>query len=124
MSISTAEPERLTYEEAQAEVRRIVARLDEDDVPVSEICELTARGKALVAVQRSYLAEQQARIEEIEAGENLPPFEIVASLSQPAATAAPAAGADEAGSTPEPTVEVKPPASKPGPPPADDDIPF
>jgi exodeoxyribonuclease VII small subunit len=129
-TIETPQPEKLTFEQANDELRRIVARLDEDDVPVHEICELTARGKALVAVQRAYLTEQQTRIEQIEAGEDLPLFEIVAPERAAAADEPSAPAAAALDPTPRPAAPAVEAANgsvgaRSGlPAPADDDIPF
>jgi exodeoxyribonuclease VII small subunit len=68
----------ITFEDGYEELKRIVARLDAEDVSVHEMCELFARGKGLEKALRGYLETQQGKLEEIEAGENLPEFSIVA----------------------------------------------
>jgi exodeoxyribonuclease VII small subunit len=68
----------ITYEDGYEELKSIVARLDAEDVPVHEMCELFARGKGLEKSLRGYLTTQPGKLDEIEAGENLPTFSIVA----------------------------------------------
>ena len=68
----------ITFEDGYDELKRIVARLDAEDVSVHVMCELFARGKGLEKALRGYLATQQGKLDEIEAGENLPEFSIVA----------------------------------------------
>lgn len=97
----------ITFEDGYEEVKRIVTRLDAEDVSVHEMCELFARGKGLEKALRGYLETQQGKLEEIEAGENLPEFSIVAP------------------STPSPpAIEHPAPAPSPGSGVGDDDIPF
>jgi exodeoxyribonuclease VII small subunit len=68
----------VTFEAGYDELKTIVARLDAEDVSVHEMCELFARGKGLEKALRGYLTTQQGKLDEIEAGENLPEFRIVA----------------------------------------------
>ena len=70
--------EEITFESGYEELKDIVDRLDQDNVSVHEMCELFARGKGLEQGLREYLATQQGKLEEIEQGENLPEFRIVA----------------------------------------------
>jgi exodeoxyribonuclease VII small subunit len=77
----------VTFEAGYEELKGIVARLDAEDVSVHEMCELFARGKGLEKALRGYLTTQQGKLEEIEAGEHLPEFAIVAP-SAPARTPA------------------------------------
>jgi exodeoxyribonuclease VII small subunit len=79
----------VTYEAGYEELKSIVTRLDAEDVSVHEMCELFARGKGLEKSLRSYLTDQQGKLDEIEAGENLPEFAIVAP-SMPEGRSAPA----------------------------------
>jgi len=69
----------LTFEEGYERLKAIAARLDEEEVPVSELCELFAEGKGLERALSEYLEQQQGRLEEIERGEGVPPFKIVSS---------------------------------------------
>lgn len=90
-----AEATDVTFEQGYEELKRLVVRLDADDVTVHEMCELFARGKGLEKALRSYLAEQQGKLDEIEAGENLPEFRVVAPSAGPAASSSAAGSADE-----------------------------
>lgn len=74
----------VTFEDGYEELKSIVTRLDAEEVSVHEMCELFARGKGLEKALRGYLETQQGQLNEIEAGENLPEFAIVAP-SAPAA---------------------------------------
>jgi exodeoxyribonuclease VII small subunit len=76
---------QVTFERGYEDLKGIVARLDAEDVSVHEMCELFARGKGLEKALRGYLTTQQGKLDEIEAGENLPEFAIVAP-SAPAST--------------------------------------
>ena len=60
------------------ELKRIVERLDAEDVSVHEMCELFGTGKSLEKELRAYLETQQGKPDEIEAGEHLPAYRIVA----------------------------------------------
>jgi exodeoxyribonuclease VII small subunit len=123
MADATAVAE-VTFEGGYEELKSIVARLDAEDVSVHEMCELFARGKGLEKALRGYLTTQQGKLDEIEAGDNLPEFAIVAPSAPPATPApAPAAvdfadfGTAAPARTPTP---VAPRQSLTG----DDDIPF
>lgn len=112
----------VTFEEGYEELKGIVARLDADDVSVHDMCELFARGKGLEKALRGYLTTQQGTLDEIEAGENLPEFVIVAPSTAAAqdGSAARVDVPDFAGDfTP-----ASPPAAPRQAAPADDDIPF
>lgn len=96
----------VTFEAGYEELKTIVARLDAEDVSVHEMCELFARGKGLEKALRGYLTTQQGKLDEIEAGENLPEFRIVApsdgggGLSDPESQPPPS-GADSGRSGPQ-----------------------
>lgn len=74
----------VTFEDGYEELKRIVTRLDAEDVTVHEMCELFARGKGLERALRGYLETQKGKLDEIEAGENLPEFTIIAPSTPPA----------------------------------------
>lgn len=114
--MSDARLTEVTFEAGYEELKGIVARLDADDVTVHEMCELFARGKGLEQALRRYLTTQQSKLDEIEGGNNVPQFAIVAP-SAPDEDARPRADrvAVPAGSS-------GPPATPSGV--ADDDIPF
>jgi exodeoxyribonuclease VII small subunit len=107
----------VTFEDGYDELKRIVGRLDDDEVTVHEMCDLFARGKGLEAALRGYLSTQQGKLDEIEAGEDLPRFTIVA----PAAP-----DRDEPGTARDISISTDDFAPAPVRPtaPTDDDIPF
>jgi exodeoxyribonuclease VII small subunit len=80
MPETTAE---LTFEAGYERLQTIAARLGEDDVPVSEMCDLFAEGKGLEIALAQFLDSQRARIEAIERGEGVPPFQILATAASP-----------------------------------------
>ncbi len=79
-----SETKELTFESGYERLQAIARRLNEDEVPVSEMCDLFAEGKGLEQALAAYLNEQQERVEAIERGEGIRAFKI--------ATAAPADG--------------------------------
>jgi exodeoxyribonuclease VII small subunit len=121
MSDATAVSD-VTFEGGYEELKGIVARLDAEDVSVHEMCELFARGKGLEKALRGYLTTQQGKLDEIEAGENLPEFAIVAPSTPADAASAPAIDIPDFGGdfAPAPPAPAPPRRSAP----ADDDIPF
>lgn len=112
----------VTFEDGYDELKSIVEHLDTEDVSVHEMCQLFARGKGLEKALRSYLTTQQGKLDEIEAGEHLPEFAIVApSASAEHETDTGARSSVDLGDfasdfSPAPTARPAPPA--------DDDIPF
>jgi hypothetical protein len=78
-------------------------------VSVHETCELFAKGKGLEKALSTYLTEQQGELDDIEAGQNLPEFRIVAPSAPDTAA-------------PHPAVDIAPAPRRAQP--ADDDIPF
>lgn len=79
----------LTFEAGYQRLQNIAARLNEEAVPVSEMCELFAEGKGLESALTGFLDSQQAKVEAIERGEGVRAFRIVG-----AATPITAAGDD------------------------------
>jgi len=69
--------EEITFEDGYEELKTIVARLDEDGVPVTEMIDSFRRARGLEKALRQYLAEQEGELLEIEQGQNLPLFTIV-----------------------------------------------
>ena len=55
----------LTFEQAEAELRKIVERLEAGDVPVDEAIALWERGEALYATCRERLDAAEGRVEEL-----------------------------------------------------------
>jgi exodeoxyribonuclease VII small subunit len=78
------DPQQITFEEGYERLKAIAARIDEEEVPVSELCELFAEGKGLERALSEYLESQQGRLEEIERGEGVATFQVIAA-SAPAA---------------------------------------
>lgn len=76
-----ASPEKISFEDGYEELKRITARLGEDDVPIDEMFQLLRRGKGLEKSLRAYLETQEGELQEIEAGKSLTEFEIVARSS-------------------------------------------
>jgi len=74
-------PKDITFEQGYERLKQIAARLDEEEVPVSELCELFAEGKGLERALSDYLESQQGRLEEIERGEGVESFRIVPSTA-------------------------------------------
>jgi exodeoxyribonuclease VII small subunit len=70
--------ERITFEQGYEELKAIVARLDDPELPVHEMFDGFRRGKGLEKALRAYLQEREGELSELEEGRNLPEFEIVA----------------------------------------------
>jgi exodeoxyribonuclease VII small subunit len=71
-------PESITFEQGYQELKAIVARLDDPDLPIHEMFEGFRRGKGLEQALRTYLQEREGELAELEAGNDLVEFEIVA----------------------------------------------
>lgn len=98
----------ITFEAGYRRLQEISERVNSDEVPVHEMCDLFAEGKGLATALTTYLDEQKARVEAIERGDEIQAFRVVApgdaEVKQPAA---------------EPSAEAAPRLTGP-----DDDIPF
>jgi exodeoxyribonuclease VII small subunit len=70
--------ERITFEQGYEELKAIVARLDDPELPIHEMFEGFRRGKGLERTLRAYLQEREGELAELEEGNNLAEFEIVA----------------------------------------------
>lgn len=70
--------EAVTFEHGYDELKGIVARLAEPEVPVQGMFDLFRRGKGLEIALREYLEARVGELDEIEQGENHPKSEIVA----------------------------------------------
>lgn len=57
--------ETLTFEQAEAELRRIVERLESGQVDVDEALELWQRGEELYAICRQRLDAAEGKVEEL-----------------------------------------------------------
>jgi exodeoxyribonuclease VII small subunit len=75
---SAAAREDITFEKGYEELKSIVARLNDEDVSVHEMFEGFRRGKGLEQALRAYLTEREGELTEIEQGNNLPEFNVVA----------------------------------------------
>lgn len=75
----SAEP--ITFEQGYEELKAIVARLDDPDLPIHEMFEGFRRGKGLEQALRTYLQEREGELAELEAGNDLVEFQIVAPSS-------------------------------------------
>lgn len=76
-----AAPTRLTFEQGYTRLQAIADRLNENDVPVSEMCDLFAEGKGLERSLTAFLDTQRARVEAIDRGEGIHTFEITATAT-------------------------------------------
>jgi exodeoxyribonuclease VII small subunit len=76
----------LTFENGYERLQLIAGRLNQEDVPVSEMCDLFAEGKGLEQALTDYLDEQRARVEAIQNGEGIRAFAITGqAVAEPAA---------------------------------------
>ena len=57
--------DELTFEEAEAELRKIVERLESGDAGIDEAIELWERGEALYAVCRARLDAAEGKVDEL-----------------------------------------------------------
>jgi exodeoxyribonuclease VII small subunit len=73
--------EQITFEQGYEELKRIVSRLDDPELPVHEMFEGFRRGKGLEKALRAYLQEREGELTELEEGNNLPEFEIASPSS-------------------------------------------
>jgi exodeoxyribonuclease VII small subunit len=85
-AIDVEQREQITFEQGYEELKGIVARLDDPELPIHEMFEGFRRGKGLEKTLRAYLQEREGELAELEEGNNLAEFEIVApSSGSPAA---------------------------------------
>ena len=113
------EPTALTFETGYDRLTTISERVNSEDVPVAEMCDLFAEGKGLETALTAYLDEQKSRVEAIERGEGIKAFRIVAPAEMP--------GDERDGErdfTPRPPGAELRPAAPPSNGAGDDDIPF
>jgi exodeoxyribonuclease VII small subunit len=117
----------LPFEQAYERLQSIANRLSEDEVPVSEMCDLFAEGKGLELALTEFLDTQRERVEAIERGEGVQTFRISCS---PASTPRPVGpnSDDEFEFATDDPVSAPSVGARPVSPPAirrnDDDIPF
>jgi exodeoxyribonuclease VII small subunit len=72
-----SEPTELTFETGYERLKEIAERLNQEEVPVSEMCDLFAEGKGLEQALTGYLDTQSKRVEKIERGDGIQAFRIV-----------------------------------------------
>lgn len=68
----------ITFETGYRRLQEISERVNSDEVPVHEMCDLFAEGKGLATALTGYLDEQKARVEAIERGDEIHAFKVVA----------------------------------------------
>ena len=81
----------VTFETGYRRLQEISERVNSDEVPVHEMCDLFAEGKGLAGALTSYLDEQKARVEAIERGDEIHAFKVVAPSGEAEESAPPAA---------------------------------
>jgi exonuclease VII small subunit len=74
--VTNQAPEEKSFEDARAELRAIVERLAEDDVPMAEVMERSRRGKAIEVALGGYIEDTRGELDRIESGEDLPEITI------------------------------------------------
>ena len=89
------EPTKIDFETGYGRLKEIAEKVNAEEVPVHEMCELFAEGKGLEQALTKYLSEQKTQIEDIERGDGVKPFQIVppdqSSVTPKKATAKPKA---------------------------------
>ena len=85
MTTAAPAPAALTFEQGYARLKEITDRLAVNDgsVGVDESCALFAEGKGLEVSLRDYLQTKVGQLDEIEAGNHLPAYQIVAPAPPP-----------------------------------------
>jgi len=78
----TTQTTELTFESGYERLRTIAGRLNEEEVPVSEMCDLFAEGKGLEQALTAYLDTQRERVEAIERGEGIQAFRITSAAAE------------------------------------------
>jgi exodeoxyribonuclease VII small subunit len=73
-----SETQSITFEAGYARLQEIADRLNSDEVPVHEMCELFSEGKGLEQALTGYLDEQKSTVEAIDRGEGIRAFRVVA----------------------------------------------
>jgi exodeoxyribonuclease VII small subunit len=80
------EAQPISFEDGYERMKQISAKLESEDLTVSEMCQSYAEGKALGKALLAYLDERESELKEIDEGKNLPAFEIAASSNGTVAT--------------------------------------
>ena len=84
MSETTEDPTKLDFETGYERLKGIGEKLEDPNVPVAQMCDLYAEGRGLGQALLGFLEEKETELEEIDAGKNLPAFEITATAAAPA----------------------------------------
>ncbi len=96
-----SEASHVTFEKGYRRLQEISERVNSEEVPVHEMCDLFAEGKGLALALGGYLDQQKARVEAIERGEGIKAFRVVPPGEEGAREAAPEAGSEAAPATEE-----------------------
>ncbi len=125
---AAGEPTELAFEQGYERLQTIASRLNEDEVPVSEMCDLFAEGKGLELALTEFLDTQRQRVEAIERGEGIRTFRISGTQAVPSAPAAVNDPSNDefvfdSPSSAVPRAQTRP-ASRTAPSAVDDNIPF
>lgn len=96
----------VTFEKGYERLQAIAERVNSEEVPVDELCDLFAEGKGLEKALSDYLAEQKARVEKIERGEGVQSFKVEAPSNGAVKAEPPPAVAPEAPSAEQATASA------------------
>lgn len=80
-----SDPKSITFEAGYRRLQDISERVNSDEVPVHEMCDLFAEGKGLATALSGYLDQQKERVDAIERGDEIQAFKVVAPAGEPAA---------------------------------------
>jgi exonuclease VII small subunit len=72
-----AKPTTITFSKGYERLQEIANEVNQAEIPVDVLGDRFAEGKGLEKALNDYLAGERARIEQIERGEEIQPFEIV-----------------------------------------------
>ncbi|HEY8082106.1 MAG TPA: hypothetical protein VIE64_00940 [Solirubrobacterales bacterium] len=70
-------PTTITFSKGYERLQEIANEVNQAEIPVDVLGDRFAEGKGLEKALNDYLAAERARIEQIERGEEVQPFEIV-----------------------------------------------
>lgn len=76
-----SEPTTITFEQGYRRLQEIADEVNQSEVPVDRMGDLFAEGKGLERALTDHLAEQKARIEKIERGEEIQAFRVTSEPS-------------------------------------------
>jgi exodeoxyribonuclease VII small subunit len=72
-----SDPQPITFEDGYRRLQEITEKVNQAEVSVDRMTDLFAEGKGLDGAVTNHLAEQKARIERIERGEEVQAFRVV-----------------------------------------------